>query len=128
MSKLVCYLCSKSAKDALESAEEVGWRKPKDLEIIHLPCSGRIEVAELLRPFTGGARVVAVVGCLEGNCQYHSGNYQARKNVQRAKAILSELGMDEARVEMFNVSSNQAWKIAEIVKEMESRIKLEEGD
>ncbi len=127
MSRLVCFFCSRSAKEALRSAEEGGWRKPDDLELIELPCSGRIEVAELLRAFTAGAEAVAVVGCLEGNCQFHSGNYEARKSVQRAKAILKEVGMNEARLEMFNVASNQIWKMPEIVREMESRSRMEEG-
>jgi len=128
MNPLRFYYCSKSAKEALQTAEETGWKKPEGLELIELPCSGRIEVTELLRAFTTGAEAVAVVGCLEGNCQYHSGNYEARKCVQRGKTILKEVGQDEARLEMFNVSSNQAWKIPEIVKKLESWIRMEEED
>ena len=128
MSRLRCYYCSKSARDALRSAEEAGWRKPDGLELIELPCSGRVEVTELIRAFTSGAEAVGVVGCLEGNCKFHSGNYEARKCIQRGKTILKELGLDEALLEMFNVSSNQAWKIPEIVRELESRIRMEEED
>ena len=128
MNFLRLYYCSRSAKEALQSAEEAGWIKPEGLELIELPCSGRIEVAELLRAFTAGAEAVAVVGCLEGNCQFHSGNYESRKCVQRGKTILKKVGIDEALLEMFNVSSNQAWKIPEIIKELETRIRKEVED
>jgi coenzyme F420-reducing hydrogenase delta subunit len=93
-----------------------------DVMIIRLPCSGRVDVLHILRAFREGADAVFVAGCLEGNCNYEYGNIEAKKRVEYARRILSEIGIEGERVEMFNVASNMAWKFKEIVDEMVSRV------
>ena len=47
---------------------------------------------------------------------------RARKRVGRAKQFLSEAGVEQERLEMFNLSSAEGPRFAEIVKEMSARI------
>lgn len=91
------------------------------VSIIRIPCAGRIDVIHLLRALKEGADAVFVAGCLEKNCNFEYGNYEARKRVEQTKRILREIGIEDERVEMFNVASNQAWKFVEIVEEMVAR-------
>ena len=43
---------------------------------------------------------------------------EGRKRVEHVKSILSEVGIEPERVEMFNASSTMAWKFPEIASKM----------
>jgi coenzyme F420-reducing hydrogenase delta subunit len=47
---------------------------------------------------------------------------RARRRVQRAQQILREIGLEPERLEMFNLSSAEGTRFAEIVTEMSRRI------
>ena len=96
---------------------------PSDVKIIQVPCSGRVDILHLLRAIEDGADGVYVAGCLEGECHFISGNLKAKKRVQYVKKVLEELDMEPERVEMFNLSSGEGPKFAQIAKEMVERIK-----
>jgi len=64
-----------------------------------------------------------VAGCLEGECHYRTGNLRTRKKVEYVKKILEEIGIEPERVEMYNLSSAQGQRFAEIASEMVDRIK-----
>lgn len=77
----------------------------------------------LLRAIEDGADGVYVAGCLEGECHFLTGNVKAKKKVQYVKNVLEEIGIEPERVEMFNLSSGEGPRFAEIAKEMVERIK-----
>jgi len=54
---------------------------PANINIIRVPCTGKVDVIHLLRAFQKGADGVYVVGCLEGACHYNEGNFRARERV-----------------------------------------------
>ena len=81
---------------------------PSNIKIIKLPCTGKIDLIHLLRSFEKGADGVYVVGCLEGACQFTSGNIRARKRVEQAQHILEKIGVGGERVRMFNLASSEA--------------------
>jgi F420-non-reducing hydrogenase iron-sulfur subunit len=66
---------------------------PSNVKIIILPCTGKVDLIHILRAFEKGADGVYVVGCLEGACQYTSGNLRARKRVEQAREILAKIGV-----------------------------------
>jgi coenzyme F420-reducing hydrogenase delta subunit len=96
---------------------------PSNVKIIQLPCSGRVDILHLLKAFEDGADGVYVAGCLEGECHFLTGNLKAKKKVQYVKEVLEEIGLEPERVEMFNLSSGQGPRFAEIATEMVERIK-----
>ena len=96
---------------------------PADIKIIQVPCTGRVDILHLLNAIEDGADGVYVAGCLEGECHYISGNLKARKKVAYVKKTLTEIGIEPERVEMYNLSSAQGARFAEIAREMVGRIK-----
>ena len=96
---------------------------PSSIRIISLPCTGKVDLIHILKAFEKGADGVYVAGCLEGACQYTSGNIRARKRVAQAKEILEKIGVGGERVEMYNLSSSEAPRFAEIAEEMTERIR-----
>jgi len=96
---------------------------PSEIKIIQVPCTGRVDILHMLRAFEDGADGVYVAGCLEGECHFISGNIKTRKKVEYVRKILAELGLEPERVEMFNLSSAQGSRFAEIAIEMTERIR-----
>ncbi|MCP4119366.1 MAG: hydrogenase iron-sulfur subunit [Desulfobacteraceae bacterium] len=66
---------------------------------------------------------VYVAGCLEGECHYRTGNLRAKKRVAYVKKVLAEIGMAPDRVAMYNLSSAQGKRFAEITDEITARIR-----
>jgi coenzyme F420-reducing hydrogenase delta subunit len=95
---------------------------PTTIRIIEVPCTGKVDIMHLLLAFEQGADGVVVVGCLEGDCHYMTGNLYAKKRVQRAKEILDKVGVGGERLAMYNLSSGMGGRFAEIVREMTSKI------
>ncbi len=96
---------------------------PSSVKIIKLPCTGKVDLIHLLRSFEKGADGVCVIGCLEGACQYTSGNIRARKRVEEARRILDSIKMGGERVQMFNLSSSEAPTFVKLITEMTANIK-----
>lgn len=96
---------------------------PPDVRIIQVPCTGKVDILHLLTAFEEGADGVFVAGCLEGDCHFIEGNLHAKRRVRRVKEILDQVGLGADRVEMFNLSAGQGGRFAEIVREMDERIR-----
>jgi coenzyme F420-reducing hydrogenase delta subunit len=93
------------------------------VKVIQVPCTGRVDIIHLLNAFVDGADGVYVAGCLEGECHFSTGNIKARKKVAYVKKVLEEIGMEPERVAMYNLSSAQGQRFAEIATEMVDQIK-----
>jgi coenzyme F420-reducing hydrogenase delta subunit len=91
--------------------------------VLRLPCTGKLEVNYLLAAFERGIDGVIVAGCLEGGCHFLEGNLRARRRVERARQFLVEIGLEPERLEMFNLSSAEGPRFAEIVTTMVDRIR-----
>jgi coenzyme F420-reducing hydrogenase delta subunit len=95
---------------------------PPNLRIIEVPCTGKVDILHLLQAFEHGADGVIVAGCKEGECHYLVGNLHAKTRVKRAKEILDTVGLGAERVAMYNLSSGEGGRFAEIVTEMTNKI------
>lgn len=87
-----------------------------------VPCTGRVEEILILRAFERGADGVMVVGCLEGDCHYQTGNLRARKRVERVAKLLGAAGVGGDRVRMFNLSAGEGAKFVAYAEEMVQHI------
>ncbi len=120
MSKIKGFCCNYTLSVEVDALKEEGL-VPEDLEIERLPCTGRLEVPEILDAFTKGAEAVFVVGCQVDKCHNLSGSYRASKRVKYAKKILEELDMDPDLVEMFFAGRGETEPVVEAARTMASR-------
>ena len=97
-------------------------RYPDTIRIVRVPCTGKVDIVHILRSFEKGADGVYVVGCMEGDCRYNRGNLRAKKRVAEAKRILDLVGIGGERVQMFNLSSAEGPKFAQIALDMTRKI------
>lgn len=114
-----CHYCAYAAADL---AGSMRLQYPDNVRVLRLPCTGKVEVNHILAAFERGVDGVMVAGCLEGGCHFLEGNLRARKRVERARQFLGEIGLEPERVEIFNLSSAEGGRFAEIVAEMSERL------
>jgi F420-non-reducing hydrogenase iron-sulfur subunit len=115
-----CHYCAYAAADL---AGVLRLEYPPNIRLIKVPCTGKLEVIHLLRALEAGADGVYAAGCMEGECHFLKGNLWARKRVEHVKRLLSELGMEPERVEMYNMSSAMGARFAEVATEFTERIR-----
>jgi len=96
---------------------------PSNVKIVSVPCTGKVDLIHLLRSFEKGADGVYVLGCMEGECRFETGNLRARKRVTQAQKILDSIGIGGERVQMYNLSSSEGPRFAEFATEMTQRIR-----
>lgn len=96
---------------------------PPNIRIIRVPCTGRVDVIHILKALENGADAVYVAGCLEGDCHYLTGNLRAKKRVEYVKNLLNHIGVEQERVEMYNMSAADCSKFVEVAREMTEKIK-----
>ena len=119
--RIIGFVCRDSGLAAAERAGSKAKAFSSSVTLVEVPCTGRVDVVHILRAFREGADAVFVAGCLEGNCKFQYGNIEAKKRVTLTKSLLRSAGLEPDRLEMFNLSSNQEWRFAEIVQEMVMR-------
>jgi coenzyme F420-reducing hydrogenase delta subunit len=96
---------------------------PGSIRIVSVPCTGKVDLIHIMRAFEKGADGVYVLGCMEGECRYESGNLRARKRVDKARDLLERIGIGGERVAMYNLSSSEAPRFVEYAREMTERIR-----
>jgi F420-non-reducing hydrogenase iron-sulfur subunit len=96
---------------------------PANVKIVKVPCTGRVDILLILKAFESGVDGVYLAGCLEGECHFLRGNLRAKKRVQYVKVLLDEVGLGSGRVEMYNMSSAQGQRFAEVAREMTEKIR-----
>jgi F420-non-reducing hydrogenase iron-sulfur subunit len=96
---------------------------PVNVKLIRVPCTGRVDDVHLMKAFEEGMDGVYVAGCLEGECHFLRGNLRAKKRVGHVKGILTALGINPERLQMYNLSAAMGGRFVEIAQEMTERIK-----
>jgi coenzyme F420-reducing hydrogenase delta subunit len=120
--QIVAFCCFYCAYAAADLAGVMRLSYPPNVKVVLLPCTGGVDPLYILRAFEAGADGVFVAGCLEGQCHYQVGNLYARGRVAELKRTLDEAGIGGERLEMFNLSSAQGPRFAEVAREMTERI------
>lgn len=121
--KIVAFCCEQSGVHAAEMAKTLNLKMPEKLEIVPVPCSGRIETLFLLKALESGADGVVVFACYEENCQYLQGNVRLKGRVDYAKQIMVKIGLEKERLEIVPVATNSGVKFAEALLRKEEQLR-----
>jgi coenzyme F420-reducing hydrogenase delta subunit/NAD-dependent dihydropyrimidine dehydrogenase PreA subunit len=109
---MICNWCLRAEED-LAHLEQF----PPQVRVVHVPCTGQIDLSLVLAPLTGGADGVLVVGCQPGECHYQSGNLLARRRVLETAPLLETLGIGRERLRLEWISTSERRKIERTVEE-----------
>lgn len=123
MSNNITAFCCNYTLSASEDALKHEGLIPENVTIRLLPCTGRLEIKDLLDAFVDGAKAVVVVGCEKDSCHNLKGSVRAEKRVKYVKEMLKELGMSSDLIEMHFVPRKGSEPLIRAVTEMGQRIK-----
>ena len=116
--KVIGFCCERHGMDAAVLSARSGKQFDASVRLVQVPCTGRVDGIHILKALEDGADTVFVLGCLEKNCYSDTGSIEGRKRVEYVRQMLSEVGIEKERVEMFNAASTNAWAFPEIVSKM----------
>jgi coenzyme F420-reducing hydrogenase delta subunit len=97
-------------------AGELGISLTETLEIIRVPCAGRIDALHMLRALENGADGVLIFACHEENCQSLTGNVMVKARMGYIHEIMERIGLERERLELCNLATNNGAKFAETVR------------
>jgi len=120
---LVVFLCENSAGLALEDVDCEFGEFLNKMQMIRVPCAGKIDELYMLRALENGADGVLILACHKENCNYLKGNIRAEKRTERIKEMLEEIDYSPLRVGCENLAPNQNKNLVEIIKQFTQGLK-----
>ena len=119
---IVAFCCRECAYAAADAAANARTPLPPTVRLVLVPCTGRVSALHLLRTLADGADGAMVAGCLEGQCHYLEGNFNAIDRVKFVQRMLDSVGVEPERVRMFTMSAGEPPRFVAAVREMDRTI------
>jgi F420-non-reducing hydrogenase iron-sulfur subunit len=95
-----------------------------DIRLIRVMCTGRVDLAFVLRAFSNGADGVFIGGCHLDECNYIThGNYHALTMVHFCKKLMEHMGMNPERLRIEWCDSGEGNRFADIMNEFNRKVK-----
>lgn len=111
--RTVVFACERSGALAARAAGLAAQNPAGTLEIITVPCAGRLDQVTLVQPLIDGVQNVIVAGCHEGNCRSMNGSNIAAARVRQMAAVESD---PETAVSYHAVAANESGKLVQILE------------
>jgi len=121
--KIVAFCCDQSGYPAADMAGTLKLDFPRNVEIVRVPCAGRIETIYLLKALEKGADGVMIFGCFEENCQFLRGNLRAKGRLSYAHRMLEKIGLEKERLEICHLATNNGVKLVEALNRKTEQLK-----
>jgi F420-non-reducing hydrogenase iron-sulfur subunit len=95
-----------------------------DIKLIRVMCSGRVDLAFVLRAFSNGMDGVFIGGCHLNECHYITdGNHHAFSMVQICKRVMAYIGVSPERLRIEQVSAGEGIRFAEFMNDFSKKIR-----
>ncbi|MEW6105659.1 MAG: hydrogenase iron-sulfur subunit, partial [Bacillota bacterium] len=115
---VTAFCCDHSALIAAEAAmAALPTDEAAGLNIVAVPCTGKVDIIHLLKAFERGAEAVMVAGCFDEGCHFLSGNRRARLRVGQAASLLKAVGIEPERVRFYHIGPDMSAAFLEAVQE-----------
>ncbi len=118
----LCHWCTYTGADLAGTTRQ---QYPAGIRIIHLMCSGAIDVVYVLKSLLDGADGVLIGGCHPGDCHYQTGNLKARRRIALLRNVMETLGLDQERVWLRWISASEGRLFAETIREYDGDLQAQ---
>lgn len=115
MKPVLVFACQQSAVQALEEAGRLGLTVPPNIQLIEVPCAGRVDETSLLYALSSGAEKVVVLACHEDVCRSLKGNMLAKERVLRLKNMIEESAPDSDILQFYTIAANEPYRLVNIL-------------
>lgn len=119
---IVAFCCRECAYAAADASANSRTSLPPSVRLVLMPCTGRVSPMHILAALAENADGVMVAGCLEGQCHYREGNFNAIDRVKFVQRLLTSVGVEPERCRMFTMSAGEPPRFVAAVKEMDRTI------
>jgi F420-non-reducing hydrogenase iron-sulfur subunit len=120
--RIVAFFCRECAYAAADATGNARTSLPTTIRSVLVPCTGRVSPLYLLTALAEGADGVYVAGCLEGQCHYREGNFHAIDRVTFVQRLLSSVGVEPDRCQMFTMSAADSPRFVAAARSMHKTI------
>lgn len=120
---LVAFCCKNSALPAYEAAKKLELSTADSLNIIELPCAGKIDNEFIMEAFLKGIDGVVAMGCHPGNCKSEKGSIFAKQRINEVQKMLEVAGLEKERLAFNPVAANMGSGFSLLIGKMEAKIK-----
>jgi F420-non-reducing hydrogenase iron-sulfur subunit len=120
---IIGFLCNWCSYRAADLAGTARLHYAPNMRPIRVMCSGRVEPDMVLKALREGADGVLIAGCHPGECHYIEGNLKALRRYTLLKRMLSQFGIEEARVQLVWASASEGNLLAEAVSRMTENLR-----
>ncbi|BBO81451.1 hypothetical protein DSCO28_20170 [Desulfosarcina ovata subsp. sediminis] len=87
-------------------------------------CTGRVDLAFMLRAFSNGMDGVFIGGCWPGECHYLTqGNYKALFLMNLCRKLMAHIGLDPERLRLEWISASEGMRYAEVMNDFSKTVK-----
>src|SRR4030065_1338091 len=94
-----------------------------EMKLIRVMCSGRVDLAFVLRAFSNGMDGLFIGGCRLNECNYIThGNYDALNTVLLCKRIMEHIGLNPERLRIEFMTSGEGILFAEVMSEFGNKV------
>jgi len=95
-----------------------------EIRLIRVMCTGRIDLAFILKAFSNGSDGVFIGGCHLGECNYvTAGNYSALSMVLLCRKLLEHIGVNPERLRLEWCSSGEGIRFAQVMNGFSKKMK-----
>jgi F420-non-reducing hydrogenase iron-sulfur subunit len=95
----------------------------KEVKMISMPCSGKLDILYLIKAFDTGADGAAIMICKDGECRYMEGNMRAIKRAQAIDELLDEAGLGKGRIRVIQMDDGGITGAVQKLEDFQLQIK-----
>ncbi|MGD8985141.1 MAG: hydrogenase iron-sulfur subunit [Desulfobacteraceae bacterium] len=122
--RILGFLCNWCCYAGADLAGVSRHQYPPNIRVIRVMCTGRVDLAFILRAFSNGTDGVFIGGCWPGECHYITeGNYFALSNVHICRRLLEHIGVNPERLRLEWVSASEGSRFAEVMNDFSKEVK-----
>ncbi len=120
--RIVAFFCNWCTYTAADLAGVSRMKYAANCRTIRLMCSGRVDPQFIMDAFAKGADGVLIGGCHPGDCHYGEGNFKMLRRFHLLQRMLSDMGIEPARLRLEWISAAEGEKVKRVVNEMVGQV------
>lgn len=120
--RIVAFCCEHSSYYAADAAASSGFSYSVNIEIIRVPCVGRVDTIHVLSALKKGADGVMITGCMKDQCYFETGSTIAEERMKELAQSLKIVGLSD-RIDFQLMGPGMAQRWVEVTEAFYEQIK-----
>jgi coenzyme F420-reducing hydrogenase delta subunit/NAD-dependent dihydropyrimidine dehydrogenase PreA subunit len=123
--KLITFVCDWSLRES--SDLEILESYPDELvNVIHIPCTGRIDPQHAMMALDAGVQGVLICGCKPGECHFKRGTYVASCKIGLLDTMLKQFNYPKKQIRFVQIGTQERGRIRYEINNMLSDLEIVE--